>query len=431
MRILLTGANGFIGSHLLAGLQARGHQVVAAVRDPETLRRRFPNTVAIGCDFNRDFGTDVWLSRLDGIDAVINCAGVLHGRRGQAVARIHTDAPIALFDACVAAGVHKVIQVSAVSAVADVTTDYAQTKRRADEHLKSLPLDGTVLRPSLIYGPTSYGGMTTLRSLAAAPIFVPLVGDGSASFRPMHVEDLVETVQRILHTDRHAGQILEPVGPHRLSMRDVIARLRRWLGFRPARFIALPLPVVKVTARVADMFGGGPMGSVALNQLLAGNAGSQPDGQFAAQIGFQPRSMDDALARQPAGTQDLWHARLSLMRPAVRSALAVLWLLSGILGWLASPDAWRDLSAILGRLNIPAAPLASAFCAFDVMIGLLVLFRWRPALLASLQTVVVAGYTIVLSVLVPDLWLHPFGPLLKNLPILALIAVWAVLERER
>ncbi|TWT14851.1 NAD(P)H-binding protein [Reyranella sp. CPCC 100927] len=431
MRILLTGANGFIGSHLLAGLQARGHQVVAAVRDPEALRRRFPNATSIACDFNRDSRPKAWLPRLAGIDAVINCAGVLHDRRGQVMSQIHADTPIALFDACVAAGVRKVIQISAVSAVADVPTAYAQTKRRADEHLLSLPLEATVLRPSLIYGPTSYGGMTTLRSLAASPLVVPLVGDGSASFRPMHVDDLVETVDRVLGTDRQAGRILEPVGPDRLSLRDVIGRLRRWLGLRPARFLALPVPLVRVTARIADLFGGGPMGSASLNQLLAGNAGSQPDGRFAAEIGFQPRTMDDALARQPAGTQDLWHARLALLRPAVRAALAALWLLSGILGWFAPPEAWRDLSAMLDRLSMPVALLANAFCALDVVIGLLVLFRWRPALLAAFQVIVVAGYTIVLSLLVPALWLHPFGPLLKNLPILALIAVWAVLERER
>ncbi len=431
MRILLTGANGFIGSHLLAGLQARGHQVVAAVRDPEALRGRFPKTAAIACDFNRDVRPEAWLPRLAGIDAVVNCAGVLHGGRGQVMSRIHADAPIALFDACVAAGVRKVIQISAVSALPGVTTAYAQTKRRADEHLQAAPLSGTVLRPSLIYGPTSYGGMTTLRSLAAAPLVVPLVGDGWASFRPMHVDDLVETVHLVLHTDRHAGQVLEPVGPERLSMRDIIAKIRRWLGLKPARFVMVPVPVLKITARIADMVGGGPMGSASLAQLLAGNAGSQPDGHFAAAIGFQPRAMDEALARQPAGTQDLWHARLALMRPAVRTVLALLWLLSGILGWFAPQDAWRDLSATLTRLDIPAVLLANAFCALDVVIGVLILLRWRPALLAAFQAIVVAGYTVVLSVLVPDLWLHPFGPLLKNLPILALIAVWAVLERER
>jgi hypothetical protein len=173
------------------------------------------------------------------------------------------------------------------------------------------------------------------------------------------------------------------------------------------------------------------MGSASLKQLLAGNDGLEADGTFAAEIGFQPRPMDEMLTRQPAGTQDLWHARLCLLRPVVRGVLALLWLLSGVLGWLAPAESWRDLSVALGRLGLPAAMLAKTFCLIDIVIGLLVLVSWRPTVMAAVQFVIVAGYTIALSLLAPDLWLDPFGPLLKNLPILALIVVWAVLERER
>lgn len=431
MRILLTGANGFIGSHLLAGLRARGHDVVAAVRRPAALRRRFPDVTAIACDLNRDIRPEDWTARLAGIDAVVNCAGVLHGGRGQDMARIHGDGPAALFDACAAIGVRKVVQISAISAGGTIDTAYARTKGRADEHLRGLPLDWTVLMPSLVYGPTSYGGSSMLRALAAAPLAVPLVGDGSAPFRPIHVDDLVETVSRVLQDDAPARRTLQPVGPQRLSMRDVIAKLRGWLGLPPARFVGIPLPAMRAGARVADVFGGGPMGSAALAQVLAGNAGDEPDGQFAAAIGFQPRSMDAALSRRPAGTQDLWHARMYLLRPAVRAALALLWLLSGILGWFAPPESWRDLAGVLAGLGLPAALIAKAFCGLDVLVGVAVLAGWRPVLLAWLQAGMVLGYTLVLSLLAPALWLHPFGPLLKNLPILALIPVWAVLERER
>ncbi|HSS83923.1 MAG TPA: SDR family oxidoreductase, partial [Reyranella sp.] len=70
MRILLTGANGFIGRQLLAGLRTRGHDVVAAVRDPEALRRGFPGAEAITADFNRDTTPEIWRPRFVGIDVV-------------------------------------------------------------------------------------------------------------------------------------------------------------------------------------------------------------------------------------------------------------------------------------------------------------------------------------------------------------------------
>ncbi len=111
MRILLTGANVFIGSHLLAGLRARGHEVVAAVRDCEAMRRKWPDTATVAVDFNRDVSADHWRPRLAGIDAVVNCAGVLHGGRRQDIEAIHAAAPIALFEACLAAGIRKIVQI--------------------------------------------------------------------------------------------------------------------------------------------------------------------------------------------------------------------------------------------------------------------------------------------------------------------------------
>lgn len=428
MRILLTGANGFIGGQLLAGLSQRGHTVVAAVRDPRRPARKRPGIEAIAVDFNRDLSPDVWRSRLAGIDAVVNCAGVLHGSRGQDMAAIHATAPIALFDACVQAGVARVVQISAISADAD--TDYARTKKRADDHLLGLPLRGTVLRPSLVYGEGSYGGTSTLRGLAGLPV-TPLIGD-NAAFRPLHVDDLVETVARVLEgDDRFAGRVLEPVGPERLTTGEIVARYRRWLGLPLARPLSVPLSLLRMTAGLADLAGGGPMGSAGLRQVLAGNAGREPDGVFADAIGFTPETMDAHLARRPAETQDLWHARLYFLRPLLRLALAGMWLGSAAVGVLAAPHQYAGVARAIASLGIDARPIALIFSVIDLLIGMALLARWRPRWLGVLQLAIVAGYTIGLSLLAPALWLDPFGALLKNLPVLAAIAVWMVLEEER
>ena len=431
MKLLLTGANGFIGSQLMAGLVARGHEVVAAVRHPETMLRKRSNVEAIAVDFNRDFSSDVWRERLRGVDAVINCAGVLHGGRGQDIEAIHAKTPIALFDACAAMGIRKVIQLSAISADADVDTAYATTKKRADDHLRRLDLDWTVLRPSLVYGEGSFGGTSTLRGLAGLPLVTPLFGEGAAVFRPIHVDDLIETVGRVVETDRFARRTLEPVGPDVLSLRDIVGKYRLWLGLAPLRTLALPLPFVQLCAHFADLAGGGPMGSAGLRQALAGNAGCEPAGTFSDVIGFRPASMDERLVRRPAQTQDLWHARLYFLRPVLRLALAALWIGSGIAGLLASPDSYTAVSTALGGMGVPPQWLALIFSGLDLLIAAALLVRWRPRLLALVQLVMVTGYTLCLGVLVPALWLEPFGALVKNLPIIVAIAVWAVLEEER
>ena len=71
------------------------------------------------------------------------------------------------------------------------------------------------------------------------------------------------------------------------------------------------------------------------------------------------------------------------------------------------------------------------FCVVDVLIGLALLFRVKLRAVALIQLLMVAGYSIVLSLLLPELWLHPFGPLLKNLPIIVAIIAWSAIEDER
>ena len=152
MRVLLTGANGFIGRYLVAALHAAGHDVTAAVRRPSEIARAFPAVRTITVDLNRDLAPDIWRLRLAGIDAVVNCAGILSASRGQAIEAIHHTGPCALFDACAAAGVRRVIQISAISADLAAKTDYAATKKAADDHLATLDIDWVVLRPSLALG---------------------------------------------------------------------------------------------------------------------------------------------------------------------------------------------------------------------------------------------------------------------------------------
>jgi len=421
VRVLLTGANGFIGGQLLAGLVARGHAVIAAVRDPQALRRKMPGTTAVAVDFNRDLSPEAWRPRLAGVDAVINCAGVLQGGRGQNIEAIHATAPIALFEACRQMGVSKVVQISAISADAEVGTPYALTKKRADDYLRGLPLDWTVLRPSLVYGEGSYGGTSTLRGLAGLPLVTPLIGGTGASFRPIHIDDLVETVARVLDGG-FARRTLEPVGPETVSVSDVVAKYRQWLGVSPAWGVRLPLQLLRLVARLADWAGGGPMGSAGLAQTLAGNAGHEPAGAFAQAIGFAPASMDERLARRPAQTQDLWHARLYFLRPALRIALAAMWLGSAAVGLFTPPAQYAAI----------AAPwVAWLFSAIDLLIGLALVARIRPRLVGLAQLAIVGGYTIGLTLLAPSLWLDPYGSLLKNLPILAAVLAWMALEEER
>src|SRR5579871_1705390 len=180
MRVLLTGANGFIGRYLLAALGTAGHAVVPAVRRPAETDRLLPAPASIAVDLNRDTAAAIWRPRLAGIDAVINCAGVLTGGGGQSIDAIHAAGPIALFTAAEEAGVRRVIQISATGTAAQ--TDYARSKRAADDFLATRDLDWLVLRPSLVYAAGAHGGTALFRAFAALPV-LPLIGDGTQLFQ--------------------------------------------------------------------------------------------------------------------------------------------------------------------------------------------------------------------------------------------------------
>ncbi|MCW5604619.1 MAG: NAD(P)H-binding protein [Burkholderiales bacterium] len=227
MTVLLAGANGFIGAHVMAALLEGGHDVVAAVRRPDVLARRFPQVRALHADFNVDTRPEAWLPRLHGVDAVINCAGVLDGGRGQDIEAIHVAAPKALFDACVMSGVRRVIHVSAVSADPQAGTEYARTKHEAETCLRRADLDWVIVRPSLVYASGSYGGTSVLRALAAFPCFVPVVGDGMQPFRPLHAHDLARGIVALLERPSVRRVTLEPAGP------EIITLVPCWNGCGP------------------------------------------------------------------------------------------------------------------------------------------------------------------------------------------------------
>lgn len=234
MKILVTGSRGFIGRHVSAALVAAGHAVVEGSRQT-------------GFDFNRMLTVDDWLPRLDGIDAVINCVGIIVETPGQSFANLHTHAPIALFRACEQANVTRVIQVSALGADAQAFTPYQLSKKTADDVLRGLSLDWFILRPSLVYGED---GTSTryFRRLARLPV-LPLVSGGEQRIQPVHILDVVDAVLACLSAEP-ARRTIDLVGPTAMSFAEWLQRLRRQAGRGSLSIIPVPYRLGLLGCRV-------------------------------------------------------------------------------------------------------------------------------------------------------------------------------------
>ncbi|WP_426701799.1 complex I NDUFA9 subunit family protein [Rhodanobacter sp. Col0626] len=333
MRVLVTGAYGFIGAHIVAALTAAGHQVVCAVRNARR-DSRFSGLAAVACDMAHDSRSEDWLPRLEDIDAVVNCAGILREHGDDTFAAIHEQAPLALFQACRQHGIRRVIQISALGSAAD--GEFIASKHRCDDALATLELDWLVLRPSLVYSARgSYGGTSLLRGLAALPGVLPLPGHGQQQVQPIAAEDVGAAVAAALSRPQCIREVIELVGPDVLTLHDYLLAWRRWLGFRPARVLAVPARLVRVSAAIGERMGNGPLGQTMARMLERGNIGA-PDAttRLRERLDLLPRRLLRALDEAPSHVQDRWHARLYFWLPALRVLTALAWLGSGVIGWL-------------------------------------------------------------------------------------------------
>ena len=149
MKILLAGATGLLGGSLRRRLCDRGHELVLAGRTrPGGLAER---ESWLALDFAQPVAGQGWSERLRGIDVAVNAVGVFRETRAQTFDALHRSGPIALFDACLRAGVRRIVQISALGADADATSRFHRSKRDADEALLALPLEAVVAQPSLVF----------------------------------------------------------------------------------------------------------------------------------------------------------------------------------------------------------------------------------------------------------------------------------------
>jgi uncharacterized protein YbjT (DUF2867 family) len=423
-RVLLLGADGFIGRHLAFGLRRDGWEVIACARRPGRLAQMGFATLRADLADPRTHDPGFWAPHLaadeTGPVSVVNAAGLLTGTPAR-MAAVHEAAPAALYGA-MADGARGVL-ISAVG-IDTADTGFARHRRAGEAIAARHPV--TILRAGLVLADTSYGGSSLARALACLPGLMPVVGDGTQRFNPIHADDLALTVAACLRAP-------PPPGPHPLGGPEVVTQaamlraLRGWIGLRPVPLLPLPLRLARLIGGLGDALALGPISRSAVDQLSAGvlaEAGAELPGP-------QPRGFSEFLAARPAGSQDLWHARLYLLRPLLRLTLAFLWLASGLIG-LGLPAA--DFLPLVAGSGLPDGVLvilARAGGLADLAIALALLRGWRLRAMAWVQGAMIAAYTLAFTVLAPGLWLLPLGGVLKNLPLLVLVAIHGVLEDER
>lgn len=428
MKVLILGATGFIGSALLDRLANDGHMVTGLGRNVARARLKRPGAQWLAADLAGMRNASDWRPLVEGHDVIVNCAGALQDGLADDVAATQETAMLALYEAAKASSI-RIVQISAPSGGAGSDSTFLATKFRADEALAASGVAHVILRPALVLGRNAHGGSALLRALAALPFAIPLV-HADSRVETVALSDVAEAVSAAVAGLMPEGSDLVLGHEERPTLAELVLLHRQWLGLPPpARIIALPAALATPVGLAADIAGQlgwrSPLRSTALS-VMAGGVGAA-DADARASVPFL--SARQCLSANPSGVQDLWFARLYLLKPLIIVGLSLFWLLSGLIPLFELDAARQHFLRFLS--DGPATALTLATCLADIALGIAVLVRpcARRALLGMLA--LTAAYLASATLVEPELWSDPLGPLVKVLPsILATLATIAILDER-
>jgi nucleoside-diphosphate-sugar epimerase len=260
MKVLVTGASGFVGRAVVAALAAQGDDVRAAIRVPSdaggdrTTGAAFPPGVTIVR--HSDLGAAVdWTDPLAGADAVVHIAGIAHAGPGipeERYDRVNHSATAALAAAAREAGISRFVFVSSIRAQTGPAADhvvseqdtprptdaYGRSKLAAECAVAAGGVPFTILRPVLVYGPGVKGNLRALMRLAALPIPLPF-GAIEARRSLVNLANLASAIGFVLREDACAGETYVVADPTPVKIGEILTALRRGRG-KPPGLIAVP-----------------------------------------------------------------------------------------------------------------------------------------------------------------------------------------------
>lgn len=253
--VMVTGATGFVGRHVVRELLARGLTPVCIVRDREKLLGQHPEIHAdrivpiTGTLRNQSALQEA----ADLSQAVIHLVGIIIERklRGQTFEAVHVRGTEAVLEATLSAGITRYVHMSALGSSPDGVSEYQRTKARAEQLVVDSGLGWTIFRPSLIHG--ADGEFMQLMKAFMCDLFPPVApyfGPGTAKVQPVHVKDVAYCFAEALFRDDTIHQVYPLGGPRKYSWvgmynacRAQMHCARRW---KP--IVSLPVPLAKVAA---------------------------------------------------------------------------------------------------------------------------------------------------------------------------------------
>ncbi len=292
MRVLVTGASGFVGNWIIEELLKRGHQVRALVRPGSEGKLKAGSQVeAVPGDVLEPESLGLAAA---GSDAVIHLVGIIREfpRRGVTFERLHVTATHHVVDAARAAGVKRYLQMSALGARPEPADPYHVTNFQADKYVGVSGLTYTIFRPSVIYGPEDQSINFFASQIKRLPVF-PVIGDGRYQMQPVPVWTVAQAFALALELPHTENRFYEVGGPEALSFSEIIDTIGEVLGRRIIKLYQ-PVWLMRLLAWLLGRFAWFPLTTGQIRMLLEGNTCEAA--RFYRDFGVEPVSFLEGLA---------------------------------------------------------------------------------------------------------------------------------------
>jgi uncharacterized protein YbjT (DUF2867 family) len=242
MRIVVLGGKGLLGSAIASELTARGHLVVATAR----------SGAQVDLDLRFDGHVDTLRAVVRGADIVVNAIGILIERDGNTWDAVHREATQALFAACEAKRVARIVHISALGVGTGIPGRYMASKLTAEHALSQQCVDYAIVRPGLLVDDACPS--TRLFWLLSGLPVIGLPGlwhPGVSQVAPIQVSDVARCVGRIVEHPKALRRVIELTGPEIMSYREMLSRYRADQGKGAALWLPVPWWLIKLAALAA------------------------------------------------------------------------------------------------------------------------------------------------------------------------------------
>jgi uncharacterized protein YbjT (DUF2867 family) len=293
--ITVFGGSGFIGRYLVKRLAAKGARVRVAVRNPtEAGFLRPMGDVGQVVPVQANVGDDASVAAaIAGAGEVVNLVGILVERGRRRFEAVHAEGAGRVARAAAAAGVRRLVQVSAIGADPKSPSAYARSKARGEAAVRAAFAAAAFVRPSVVFGPED-DFFNRFAALARLLPVLPLFDGGATRFQPVYVGDVAEALARILETHESAGRTYELGGPRVYTYREIV-ELVLAESRRERRLMSIPLAAARPLAALMELLPGAPLTRDQLIQLGRDNVVSH-DALGLSDLGIAARPAEPLVA---------------------------------------------------------------------------------------------------------------------------------------